>query len=247
MDERLRAWLERTGVTRAEAPGLLVAALGAVVALVVAMRVPLGDAVLGPTRDPVAPAPVVTPAPAADGEGAVAPGPGPSSDPAEVVVHVSGAVASPGVVALPPAARVADAIAAAGGSADDAAVDALNLARVLVDGERIHVPTTSEAAAAPPGTLDGTGPGGTATPGPPAGRLPDGRVDLDTADAATLEELPGVGPVLAGRIVAFRDEIGRFEESAQLREVSGIGEATWAGLRDLVGVAGEPTPATADP
>ena len=214
----MRAWLERVGVTRAEAPGLLVASVGALVALVVALRLPLG-ATAGPTAAavPGVDAPVVTPAPTAPA--------GP------FLVHVAGAVARPGLVELAAGARVADAVAAAGGAAADAALDVVNLARPVVDGEQVVVPTVAEVAAgvaAPAGA-----PGG-----PTPGVLPDGRLDLNTATAAQLEELPGIGPVLAARIVDHREATGGFDEPVALREVAGIGESTWGSLRDLVGTAG---------
>ncbi len=136
----------------------------------------------------------------------------------QVTVHVSGAVAAPGVLTLPDDARVADAVAAAGGATADADLDALNLARPLQDGERIAVPRVGEQA-----TVDD--PGGVAA---------DGRVDLNAAGTAELETLPGVGPVLAGRIVAYREEHGPFTDVGQLRDVSGIGERSFQALVDLV-------------
>ncbi len=204
MDTLLARLEDRVGLTRADLVGVVVALCGCVVATLVALRVPLG-------AEPAPPAPAAV-------EGDVAPIGGP------VLVHVAGAVQRPGVVELVAGDRVADAIAAAGGVLPDASVVSLNLARPLVDGEQVVVPTASAA------TADGT---------PPAGadpHLPDGRLDLNRATAAELEELPGVGPVLAGRIVAHRDEHGPFTEAVELRAVSGIGEATWASLRDLVGV-----------
>ena len=229
MDGPLGAWFERTGVTRAEVPGLVVATLGAVVAVLVAIRLPVtapgavgdGGAAAAAGAAATVGAPVVTPAP---------------TEPVPpVLVHVTGAVADPGLVELTGGGRVADAVVAAGGAVDDAALGAVNLARPLVDGEQVHVPTREEVAT---GVVAGAGSGGRG--GTEPGRLPDGRLDLATATAAQLEELPGIGPVLAGRIVAHREEVGGFDEPAALREVAGIGEATWAELRDLVGVRGAP-------
>jgi len=145
-----------------------------------------------------------------------------------LVVHVAGAVVSPGVIELRTGDRVADALEAAGGPLPDASLASLNLARPLVDGEQVLVPTTGQDA--PDGAASGAG------SEVPSATLPDGRLDLNSATAADLEELPGVGPVLAGRIVAHRDQHGPFAETSQLRDVSGIGEAKWAALRDLVGV-----------
>lgn len=145
---------------------------------------------------------------------------------ATAVLHVVGAVAAPGVVTLPADARAADAVAAAGGPTADADLSALNLARVVVDGEQLHVPRVGEAppapAAAPPAPPAGTGPG-------------DDRLDLNTADAAALDALPGVGPVLAQRILERRAE-APFASVDELDEVSGIGPAVLERLRPLVRV-----------
>jgi competence protein ComEA len=115
---------------------------------------------------------------------------------------------------------VVDAIAAAGGFADDADRDAVNLARTLDDGEQLPVPRAGEAVAAP-------GAAGTAA---------DGRSDLNTADAAQLEELPRIGPALAERIIAWRDDNGRFTSVDDLLAVPGIGDKMLSSLRDLVTV-----------
>lgn len=151
-----------------------------------------------------------------------------------IVVHVAGAVAAPGLYHLPPGARVADALAAAGGPAPGAVVDALNLARTVADGEQLLVPTAAPAAAAavapsgaPPSTV-----------GAPTGaRRPDGTLDLNLATAEDLDELPGVGPVMADRILATREQLGgRFSNVGQLRDVQGIGETTFQRLAPLVTV-----------
>lgn len=144
---------------------------------------------------------------------------------AEIVVHVTGAVRIAGIVRLPEGARIVDAIAASGGTRPDAVLDGLNLARALSDGEQVFVPTASEVEAA--GSANGTSAG--------AWR-PDGKLDLNQATAADLEELPGVGPVLAERIVAWREQNGPFASVGQLREVSGIGERTLQRLADHVTV-----------
>ncbi len=149
------------------------------------------------------------------------PQPGTVTPPAsEVVVHVAGLVAMPGLVTLPSGARVADAIAAAGGVTRQRASDTVNLARLLVDGEQIVVGASAPANAG--------GPAPTST-GPPV-------VDLNLADAAAFEGLPGVGPVLAGRILEWRSLNGPFRSVDELGEVSGIGEATLSRLRPLVRV-----------
>ncbi|GCE77735.1 hypothetical protein CBZ_27910 [Cellulomonas biazotea] len=141
-----------------------------------------------------------------------------------VVVHVAGAVASPGVVRLAAGSRVLDALTAAGGAAPDADLTLLNLARVLVDGEQVLVSRPGEvpaAAAVPAGIPDAAAPG---TP-----------VDLNTADAAALDALPGIGPVLAQRIVEHRAE-RPFGSVDELADVRGIGPTALERLRDLVRV-----------
>jgi competence protein ComEA len=153
---------------------------------------------------------------------------------AGVVVHVVGQVAAPGLVTLPVGARVADAVDAAGGPTGEADLSALNLARTVVDGEQLRVPAPGEEVPAPPapagGGASGGAAGGTGSPG--AGAL----VDLNSADEAALDTLPGIGPALAGRIIAWREENGRFASVDELDEVSGIGPTLLERLRDLVRV-----------
>lgn len=132
-------------------------------------------------------------------------------------VHVSGAVAHPGLYRLDDGARVVDVIAAAGGLNDDADDAAVNLARPLSDGEQLRIPVRGE-----------TGPSGV-----PTGQS-DGRINLNTADAAALDTLPRIGPALAARIIAWREENGRFTSVDDLLSVPGIGDKMIAGLRELV-------------
>lgn len=152
---------------------------------------------------------------------------------APVVVHVAGAVGSARVVEVPAGSRVADAVAAAGGPLPDADLAGLNLARILEDGERIVVPRI--AASGPRGD-PGARPA-PRVPGEPGGDdAGDAVVDLNRAEATALETLPGIGPVLAQRIVDWRERHGPFREVGQLREISGIGERTFQGLVDRVSV-----------
>ena len=144
---------------------------------------------------------------------------------AEVVVHVAGAVAQPGVYRLPSSARVIDAVERAGGLAADAQPDAVNLAAPVVDGERVYVPHMGE-----------TVPMVTTAQATPGGATPAGPVDVNSAGVEELDQLPGVGPATAAAIVAYRDQHGPFGSVDGLAEVRGIGPAKLEALRGLVTV-----------
>lgn len=150
-----------------------------------------------------------------------------STAPQELVVHVAGAVVRPGVLRVPAGARVVDAIEAAGGLAPSADGARLNLAAPVADGSRVYVPAVGEAA--PPPVAGDAGAGGGAG-------APSGPLDLNAADEAALDALPGVGPSTAAAIVAHRTKIGRFTSVDQLLDVRGIGEAKLEQLRPLVTV-----------
>lgn len=134
-----------------------------------------------------------------------------------LTVHVSGEVAAPGLVELHAGARIADAVAAAGGTLRSADLSALNLAAPVRDGEQIHVAADRPDA-------------------PPAAAGDDGRVHINRAAVSDLEALPGVGPVLAGRIFAYREEHGPFASAEDLLDVPGIGEAKLAAMRDVLAI-----------
>ena len=178
----------------------------------------------------------------------------------KVIVHITGAVNDPSVVTLKAGARVQDAVEAAGGLSPGADGEAVNLARVLADGEQIHIPQEGEE---PPGGAgsgadgtgqSGTGPGGgsggaggaaaggagngstgtgDASAGANGGAPGAGEVDLNTADATTLETLPGVGPVTAEAIISHRSQ-QPFASVEDLLLVKGIGPKTFESLKDLV-------------
>ncbi len=136
-----------------------------------------------------------------------------------IYVHILGQVLHPGLYALLAGDRAVDAVAAAGGFAPDADQAGLNLARFVDDGEQIVVPAVGEAPAV-------------AAPG-----APGGKVNINTADEPTLETLPRVGPAMAQKIIAWRQANGRFASVQDLMSVSGIGEKTFDGLKDLVTVS----------
>lgn len=156
-------------------------------------------------------------------------GGGPSSS-GEVVVHVAGAVARPGLFRLVAPARVADAVAAAGGTTGAADLDRVNLAAPVADGERVWVPRRGEAA---PEVASGGGGGGGGPPAAGGGRRPDApaqRLDVNTATVEQLEALPGIGPATARAIIEHRTRHGPFRTVRQLLDVRGIGEAKLAAL-----------------
>ncbi len=159
---------------------------------------------------------------------------GSESGAAQLVVYVSGRVKKPGVVTLAPGSRVVEALELAGGPTEDAQLDGTNLARLLVDGEQVHVPGPEEKVGAPgsdsaigsgaPSAVVGTGgQTGTQQTGQPC-------IDINSASVAELEALPGIGPALSQRIVEYREANGNYQQNADLRSVTGIGAKIYAGL-----------------
>jgi len=233
--------LDRWRGSRVDPGGRGVAAL-ALVAVLAALLA--GSVVVRGRPQEVPPPPVVAPGaplPGASAPGGPVPGGGvpgaplatgpagapPGAPSTDVVVAVAGKVQSPGLVRLPVGSRVDDAVRAAGGPLPGVDLVEVNLARRLVDGEQVLVGVPQPPAA--PGQPD---PG----PGRPAAPVAGGLVDLNTATAAQLDDLPGLGPVLAQRVVDHRSDRGAFASVEQLREVEGIGESKFAQLRELVRV-----------
>lgn len=135
-----------------------------------------------------------------------------------VTVHVVGAVKKPGVYELPEGSRITDAVKSAGGLAEDAHPELVNLAAKLIDGQQIILPGDSTQSQNPN------------LPAPSN----NAKISINTADAQTLQELPGIGPALAERIIDFRTENGPFSSVEELDAVSGIGPAMLEKLADLV-------------
>ncbi|MBU3706659.1 MAG: ComEA family DNA-binding protein [Mycobacterium sp.] len=217
-----RAWLDAVRADPGRAGGFALAAVAALAVLVTVFTLvrshpaPVSSADLPPVRmasdttsAASAPAPPVT----------------------QAVVSVVGLVQQPGLVTLAPEARVADAVAAAGGPLHGADTVGLNLARRIADGEQIVVGMATPAGqpAAMGSAVQAQGP---AAPG----GSPTGPVDLNTATAEQLDALPGLGPVTAAAIITWRQAHGRFGDVDQLAEVDGIGPARLEKLRPLVTV-----------
>lgn len=176
------------------------------VVLVLALRHLGGGGAAPPVVAPVAPARATRPAPVK-----------------LLVVDVAGAVRRPGLYRLRQGTRIDDAIAAAGGATAKAQLDSVNLAAPVADGEQVLVPGRGIAAAASP-----------ASPAAAGAASPSAPLDLNTATAEQLDALPGVGPVTAQKIIAYRTAHGPFHAVAELEGVPGIGPAKMAELKGLV-------------
>ena len=148
----------------------------------------------------------------------------PTATPGPVMVSVDGAVNRPGQYTLPPRSRVNDVVQAAGGPTVDADLERINLALILYDGERVHVPSLGEVI--PTFT--------------PYGVMTDGRIDINRAGVPLLETLPGIGPTIALRIVEYREMNGPFGTIEDVQKVSGIGPAKLEGIRGLISVGEGP-------
>jgi competence protein ComEA len=192
---------------------------GELVGLVVLIAVTLGGAGLWYVRS--LPRPVEVAATPGGGDAPVAASASPSPE-VVILVDVAGWVRRPGVYEFEEGARVIDAIDAAGGARSGALLESLNLAAPLADGIQILVPRQGETVAPPAsgGSVAGVG----------------GLINVNTAAATELEELPGVGEVIGQAIVDYRTENGPFTSVDQLLDVSGIGDATLENIRDLVTV-----------
>jgi competence protein ComEA len=148
--------------------------------------------------------------------------------PAKILVHVIGEVAKPGVVSVPGDARVQDVIAAVGGFTDKADPAQLNLAAAISDGMQIVIGSKKK----PQGEIRG----GAATSAATGSGMTGAKISLNQASQSELEALPGVGPVMAGKIIAWREEHGQFTSVAQLQQISGIGAKIYAQIAPNVAI-----------
>ena len=144
----------------------------------------------------------------------------------EITVYVTGAVNQPGIVTVPEEARVADAVNACGGVLPTAALDQVNMAQKLKDGQQVRVPEKSTDAAAAAGGAGNQEKGTDAS----------GRVNINLADEKTLDSLPGIGPAMAKRIIDYRNTEGMFQSPEDLKKIKGIGDAKFEKLKDKITV-----------
>jgi competence protein ComEA len=156
---------------------------------------------------------------------------------ADVVVYVCGAVKSPGVVRVPADARVADALALAGGPGARAELDGVNLAAKVVDGQQIMVPERAAIAAAGSASAAGSSAaGGSASAAGASATAPGAPVNINTASLEELDALDGVGPATAQKIIDYRTASGPFKVVDDIKNVSGIGDAKFAAMKDSITV-----------
>lgn len=147
-----------------------------------------------------------------------------AEEPEEVIIDICGAVNDSKVVTLPAGSRVEDAIKAAGGITDEADLSGINRAAELSDGEKIYIPTADEVER------------GIELPSAEGNISADGSININEATAEELETLNGIGPVTAEKIIQYRTEYGKFENKEDLMEVNGIGEKTYAQIKDKIRV-----------
>jgi competence protein ComEA len=150
----------------------------------------------------------------------VEPSPAPTASPVQIAVYVTGAVQNPGVYYLPGESRVQDALEAAGGPTADADLDRVNLAQRVHDEDQVYFPEVGEEG----------------VPASSTGGSTEGLIDINTASAGELEELPGIGPTLAESIIDYRESHGPFGSIEEIMDVRGIGQGVFDDIRDLITV-----------
>ena len=235
------SWRARVEHLRAALPARWTPMFGLTALLVVGGVVVLVVGAWLALRSPAAPVPVELPragasgAPAAPGTAAGGPTGASGDISATVTVAAAGAVARPGIYVVPSKSRVADVVAAAGGTLPEADLDQVNLAAKVADADRVFVPRQGQPV--PPLVGGGSGGGGATGGGSAPGGSKDNPLDLNTATAEQLDALPGVGPATAQAIVSYRSEHGRFKSVNELLDVRGIGPAKFDALRTLVRVS----------
>lgn len=149
----------------------------------------------------------------------------------EIVVHITGEINKPGIVTLKENSRIADAINAAGGTRKEADLNQINLAYILEDGQKIYIPNKNEKIEDNEYIIDGNGNNEGST-----NKKEGDKVNINEAMQTELEELPGIGPSLASRIIEYREVNGKFKKIEDLQNVKGIGDAKFVEIKDKVSI-----------
>ena len=150
-----------------------------------------------------------------------------------IIVHIAGEVKNKGILTLPEGARIADAVEAAGGETKEADLDAVNLAYVLQDGQKIYIPNKNEKQEEKAYITTESG-NNIISQGENNSKGGNTKVNINEASQSELETLPGIGPSIASRIIEYREQNGKFSEIEDLQNVKGIGDAKFADIKDLV-------------
>ena len=155
-----------------------------------------------------------------------------------IIVDVSGAVVNPCVAELPDGSRVYEAVEKAGGFTPEAETNVINQAEILTDGQKVYIPTKKEVAGETVNKNTQTTQNSTSSYAPvySTGSGQSGKININTADSTGLQELTGVGPSTAEKIINYRNENGKFKTIEDLKNVSGIGDKTFEKLKDKITV-----------
>ena len=164
-----------------------------------------------------------------------------SKEEEKIVVHITGAVNKEGIVELQEGARIADAIEKAGGARENADIKNINLATVLEDGMKVHIPTIEETQANKQNENinienNANSQIATETTNITSNTKTQGKININTATEEELDTLPGIGPSTAAKIIDYRKENGKFKNIEEIKEVSGIGDAKYEKIKDLIGI-----------
>ena len=165
-----------------------------------------------------------------------------SKEEEKIVVHITGAVNKEGIVELQEGARIADAIEKAGGTKENADIKNINLATILEDGMKVHIPTIEETRAnnenieSSENFANSQVTTTTQIPTTSSNTKKQGKININTATEEELDTLPGIGPSTAAKIIDYRKENGKFKSIEEIKEVSGIGDAKYEKIKDLIGI-----------
>lgn len=158
-----------------------------------------------------------------------------SGETSKIIVHITGAVKKTGILILAEGARIADAIDAADGTTKDADINEINLAYILEDGQKIYIPNKEDKKKNEKKEYITSGSGNNVIEESKKTKQEvNKKVNINTANQSELEELPGIGPSIASKIIEYREQNGKFEKIEDLQNVKGIGDAKFANMKDHV-------------